>query len=87
MVQITITFASVIIMYQYLMANLRGETFRSQPRARVTMDPLSNICANFEQVGQAFATHYYNVFDTNRGQLGQLYKVPATPTHPDHEQL
>ena len=24
---------------------------------------------------QAFASHYYNVFDSNRGQLGQLYKV------------
>ena len=75
------------------------------------MDPLSNICTNFDQVGQvdffplrkypvyylrfaasgsqdiyflklyisqAFASHYYNIFDTDRGQIGQLYKVIAT---------
>lgn len=30
--------------------------------------------ANFEEVGKAFVTHYYNLFDTNqRAQLAPLY--------------
>eukprot|EP00982_Pelagococcus_subviridis_P016483 31479-Pelagococcus_subviridis.AAC.45 len=42
------------------------------------MDPLANVCSNFEQVGQAFVSHYYNTFDANRSHLGQLYKVTIT---------
>ncbi len=29
--------------------------------------------ASFEEVGRQFVTHYYNVFDTQRGQLATLY--------------
>jgi len=36
-------------------------------------NPMTNICANFDQVGQAFAQHYYNTFDADRSQLGPLY--------------
>ena len=61
-----------------------------QPRSTLireksaTMDPLTNICANFEQVGQAFASHYYNVFDNDRGQLGSLYKDAVSMLNFEH---
>ena len=29
--------------------------------------------ANFEEVGKQFVAHYYNVFDTQRSELGVLY--------------
>ena len=29
--------------------------------------------SDFASVGEQFVKHYYNVFDTNRGQLGDLY--------------
>mmetsp|Transcript_22721 Transcript_22721/g.56092 ORF Transcript_22721/g.56092 Transcript_22721/m.56092 type:complete len:137 (-) Transcript_22721:273-683(-) len=48
------------------------------------MDPLSNICANFEEVGRAFAGHYYQVFDTNRGNLGALYKEEVSMLNFEH---
>jgi len=34
--------------------------------------PMSN--ANFNDIGPAFAQHYYNTFDTNRVNLQSLYK-------------
>ena len=38
---------------------------------------MNNINANFDAVGQAFAQHYYNTFDSDRTQLGPLYNVRA----------
>ena len=29
--------------------------------------------ANPDEIGKAFVQHYYNVFDTNRGQIATLY--------------
>ena len=48
------------------------------------MAPLTNICAQFEQVGQAFATPYYNVFDPDRGHLGSLYKDDVSMLNFEH---
>ena len=48
------------------------------------MDPLANICTNFDQVGQAFITHYYQVFDNDRSQLGSLYKDDVSMLNFEH---
>jgi hypothetical protein len=53
---------------------LRVSNARPPRTDNMAMDPLTNICANFEQVGRAFAEHYYTVFDSDRSQLGALYK-------------
>ena len=51
---------------------------------RVTMEPSANICANFDAVGQAFITHYYQVFDNDRSQLGSLYKDEVSMLNFEH---
>merc|ERR1712216_693728 len=51
---------------------------------RVTMDPSANICANFDAVGQAFITYYYQVFDNDRSQLGSLYKDEVSMLNFEH---
>ena len=48
------------------------------------MDPSANICANFDAVGQAFITHYYQVFDNDRSQLGSLYKDEVSMLNFEH---
>ena len=48
------------------------------------MDPMANICANFDAVGQAFITHYYQVFDNDRSQLGSLYKDDVSMLNFEH---
>lgn len=34
------------------------------------------MAANFQEVGEAFAKHYYSVFDRNRTELQALYVSP-----------
>ena len=50
----------------------------------LTMDPMANICTNFGEVGQAFITHYYQVFDNDRTQLGSLYKDEVSMLNFEH---
>ena len=66
-----------------------GRTSRGGPRAppqvsSLTMDPMANICTNFGEVGQAFITHYYQVFDNDRTQLGSLYKDEVSMLNFEH---
>jgi hypothetical protein len=40
----------------------------------------SSATSNFEEVGSAFVQHYYNIFDTNRAGLQNLYQEMSMMT-------